>query len=266
MIEAAKQAALAAAEILIRHFKKLPEEAVRKKLKNDFLSFVDESSEKTIIDILLKHYPDHSILAEEGGVQKADSEYRWIIDPLDGTTNYIAGLPIFCISIALQKNEEIILGLIYDPIHDEMFHAEKGKGTFLNDSPIHVSSKASLSESFIATGFPFKAKHFLSDYQKIFAGLFKECIGIRRMGSAAIDLAYLAAGRFDGFWEIGLNPWDVAAGSLIVQEAGGKVTDFWGSNNFINNNYLLASNNLIHKEMEKIIREVIPRYRIVYNK
>ncbi|MEJ2542651.1 MAG: inositol monophosphatase family protein [Calditrichaceae bacterium] len=153
MIEVAKQAAYAAGKILTEHFKKLPKEAIRQKQANDYLSFVDETSEKAIISIIQDNYPDHSILAEEGGESKKSGDFRWIIDPLDGTTNYITGLPVFAVSIALQKDDEIILGVVYDPLQDELFWAEKGRGAYVNDSPIQVSDSDSLSECLIATGF-----------------------------------------------------------------------------------------------------------------
>lgn len=258
MIDIVKTAALKAGGILLEHFQKVPKEAIRQKRQNDFLSFVDESSERIIIEILTKNFPDFSILAEETGATEGSSEYRWIIDPLDGTTNYINGLPIFSVSIALQKKNEIILGVIYDPLHQEMFHAEKNKGAYLNNQPITVSRSASLAESFIATGFPFKAKHLLKDYLQAFEGIFRPCIGMRRMGSAAIDLAYVAAGRFDGFWELGLSPWDVAAGSIIVQEAGGKLSDFWDGPDYLNNTSIIASNKIIHHELIRIIQKFFP--------
>lgn len=255
MINIAQKAARVAGEILMEHFKKLPREAIRKKQRNDFLSYVDESSEQAIVSILNEHFPGCSILAEEGSGVEQDSEFRWIIDPLDGTTNYIHGLPVFCISIALQKNNEIILGVIYDPVHDEMFSAEKGKGAFLNDQTLQVSKASYLSESFIATGFPFKAKHLLKDYLGAFEGIFRECIGMRRMGSAAIDLAYVAAGRFDGFWELGLSPWDMAAGAIIIEEAGGRMSDFWDQSDYLKNSCVLASNGFIHKQLLEKVQE-----------
>ena len=266
MIEIAKQAAYAAGKILTEHFKKLPKEAIRQKQANDYLSFVDENSEKTIISIIHKHFPDHSILAEEGGESKRSSEYRWIIDPLDGTTNYISGLPVFAISIGLQKGDEMLLGVVYDPLQDELFWAEKGKGAYVNDTPIQVSESDSLSECLIATGFPFKAKHLLKPYLNSFEDMFRSCIGIRRMGAAAIDIAYVAAGRFGGYWELGLSPWDLAAGSVIIKEAGGEITDFWGGQDYLFKNYLIVSNERIHQQMGEIIQKHFPEYQTVYFK
>jgi myo-inositol-1(or 4)-monophosphatase len=266
MLEVAKQAAYAAGKIITKHFKKLPKEAIRQKQANDYLSFVDESSENTIISIIHDYFPDHSILAEEGGESNKPGEYRWIIDPLDGTTNYIKELPVFAISIALQKGDEIILGVVYDPLQDELFWAEKGKGAYVNDIPIQVSDSNSLSECLIATGFPFKAKHLLRPYLNSFEDMFHACIGIRRMGAAAIDIAYVAAGRFGGFWELGLSPWDLAAGSVLIKEAGGKITDFWDNQDYLFKNYLIVSNGHVHKQMGEIIRRYFPEYQTVYFK
>jgi myo-inositol-1(or 4)-monophosphatase len=266
MIDVAKEAAYAAGKILTEHFKKLPKEAIREKQANDYLSFVDESSENIIITIIHKHFPGHSILAEEGGESHQSSEYCWIIDPLDGTTNYITGLPVFAISIALQKGDDIILGVVYDPLQDELFWAEKGKGAFVNDTPIQVSESDTLSECLIATGFPFKAKHLLRPYLNSFEYMFQSCIGIRRMGAAAIDIAYVAAGRFGGFWELGLSPWDLAAGSVLIKEAGGHISDFWDNPDYLYKNYLIVSNGKIHQQMGEIIRKHFPEYKTVYFK
>jgi myo-inositol-1(or 4)-monophosphatase len=264
MLNTAKIAASAAGVILRENFRNLPEQAIRKKAVNDFLSFVDENSEKTIINIIREKYPNHSFHAEETGKTEKSGEYRWIIDPLDGTTNYIKGIPVFAISIGLQHNEELVLGVIYDPIQDEMFWAEKGKGAFLNGNPIRVSENRKLTKSFIGTGFPFKAKHLLKDYLTTFESVFLESMGIRRLGAAAIDLAYVAAGRFDGFWEIGLSPWDVAAGAVIISEAGGKVSDFWNKKYYLHNHYLVASNGRIHNALCEKLQEYFPFFREVY--
>ena len=266
MIQIAKEAACSAGEILTEHFGKIPEAAVRQKTKNDFLSFVDEASEKKIVSIIRSAFPNHEFLAEEGGKSGASGDYLWIIDPLDGTKNYLSGIPLFAVSIALQYKEEIILGVVYDPLRKELFSAQKGAGAFLNEQPIRVSGKEKLEQSLIATGFPFKAKHFLPVYLKAFEDIFQQSVGMRRMGAAAIDLAYLAAGRFDGFWEIGLSPWDVAAGALIIGEAGGQVSDFWKKNDFLWNNYILASNGRIHNQIMEIIQKYFTTYQAVYQR
>ncbi|WDN89796.1 myo-inositol-1(or 4)-monophosphatase [Desulfosarcina sp. BuS5] len=258
MIEKAKKAAREAGKILLKHFGNVPQSAVRKKARNDFISFVDEKSEETIIKIIRSAFPDHAILAEEGGAFENDNPYRWIIDPLDGTTNYLHSIPVFAVSIALEYKNSLIAGVIYSPLSDEIFWASKGEGAFFNGRSISVSGTSILEESFIATGFPFKNKELLSDYLEVFKNIFQKCIGARRIGTAAIDLAYVAAGRFDGFWEIGLKPWDVAAGAIIIEEAGGIVTNFWGGFQYLNNPYIIASNGKIHKEMGEIIKQVFP--------
>ena len=264
MIDIAKEAAFAAGKILKENYGRLAASAVRQKAANDFISFVDEQSEETIISIIKEAYPDHSFLAEESGLQEYDKSYQWIIDPLDGTTNYIHQIPVFAVSIGLKYQDELILGVIYNPVSDEMFWAEKGQGAFLNDNPIQVTDKGDMSQCLIATGFPFKAKHLLPSYLQTFAGIFKACRGSRRLGAAAIDLAYVAAGRFDGFWEIGLSPWDVAAGTVIVREAGGKVSDFWDKPYFLHNNYIIASNGRIHKNLLEEVQKTFPFFKEVY--
>jgi len=264
MIEIAKKAALAAGKILKEHYGKLSPSSIRQKAVNDFISYVDEQSEEKIISIIKKAYPGHSFLAEESGLQKSDENYQWIIDPLDGTTNYIHQIPVFAVSIALKMKGELLLGVIYNPVSDEMFWAEKGQGAYLNDKSIRVTDKGDMSQCLIATGFPFKAKHLLPLYLDAFAAIFYTSRGMRRLGAAAIDLAYVAAGRFDGFWEIGLSPWDVAAGAVIVREAGGQVSDFWNKPYFLHNNYIVASNGRIHKNLLEQVQKPFPFFKNVY--
>lgn len=264
MIEIAKQAAFKAGEILTEHYGEIPADAVRKKSATDLLSFVDETAEKTIIEYLKDHYPDHKIYAEESGHQSGNSEYQWIIDPLDGTTNYLHQIPVFAVSIGLQQGDELILGVVYNPQTGEMFSAEKGNGAFLNGQPIRVSDNTDPGESLIATGFPFKSKEFLPQYLQAFENILSGCRGMRRVGSAAMDMVYLACGRFDAFWELGLEAWDIAAGTVIIREAGGHVTDFWNNQQFLHNNYILASNGQIHAHMLEQIQKPFPFYEIVY--
>jgi myo-inositol-1(or 4)-monophosphatase len=259
MLTIAKEAATTAAKILKENFRKITSAHIRVKSKNDFLTYVDETSEKKIIEIIHKNFPDHEIFAEETGLKKQDSHYRWIIDPLDGTKNYISGIPIFSISIALQYKNEIILGVVYDPVQNEMFHAEKNKGAFLNGNPIKVNSKTDLENSLLATGFPFKYKKYLPLYMDCFEDLFLHCTSIRRLGSAALDLAYVAAGRFEGFWELGLSPWDIAAGAIIIKEAGGTISDFWKNDHYLNNTFVVASNSLIHNQFLAVIQKYFPK-------
>jgi myo-inositol-1(or 4)-monophosphatase len=256
MLTTAREAVIAASEILKENFRKISRAQIRVKSKNDFITYVDERSEQKIIDIIQNKFPSHDIFAEETGSKKMDSDYRWIIDPLDGTKNYISGIPIFSISIALQYKNDIILGIIYDPIQNEMFYAEKNQGAFLNGNPIKVNNEPNLENSLLATGFPFKFKQYLPPYMDCFEDLFLHCSGIRRMGSAAIDLAYVAAGRFEGFWELGLSPWDIAAGAIIIKEAGGFISDFWKNNNYL-------QNTLIHDQFLAVIKKYFPKPLII---
>jgi myo-inositol-1(or 4)-monophosphatase len=258
LLDIAVKAARMGAKILTDNFGRIEAKDIVEKAKNDFLTFVDESSEKKIIEIISKAYPDHAILAEESGFSTQKSEYEWIIDPLDGTKNFITGIPIFSVSIALKFKNEIILGVVLDPLRNDLFHAQKDKGAFLNNKPIRVSGRSQMADCLIATGFPFKKKHLLPGYLLCFRDIFEQSSGARRMGSAAIDLAYIAAGKFDAFWEIGLSPWDMAAGSLLIAEAGGKISDFWGNYQYLENGYIIASNGLIQDQMQDIIQPHFP--------
>jgi len=215
---------------------------------------MDLLSEKVIVAEIRKLYPKHSILAEEKTRRQGDSPYRWIIDPLDGTTNYAHGYPIFCVSIGLEKDDEIILGVVYDPSRIELFEGEKGKGAYLNGRRIHVSPTPNLSQSLLATGFPYDLRKSPVNNFDHFQNFARRSHAVRRAGSAALDLCYVSAGRFDGFWEMKLGPWDLAAGSLIVREAGGKVTDFQGHPIHLDGKHVLASNGKIHGEMIKTLK------------
>jgi len=255
MLKLAQKAANAGAEILKEHFGNISNHHIREKNKNDFLTFVDELAERKIIEEIKAVYPDHAILAEERGSDCRNSTYKWIIDPLDGTKNYINGIPLFAISIALEVDKQVELGVVLNPMSGEMFSAEKKLGAYLNCKKIIVSKQKNLKNCLLATGFPFKFKNHLSQYMRCFEEIFNEISGARRMGAAAIDLAYVAAGRFDGFWEWGLKPWDVAAGILLIKEAGGEASDFWGQFNFMENGNIVASNGLIHQNLLKIIQK-----------
>ena len=215
---------------------------------NNFVTYVDKEAEQKIVKYLTEILPDSGFITEEGTIKTEKKEYTWIIDPLDGTTNFIHGLPCFCISVGLMHNNEIVLGVIYDPNLDECFQAFKDGGAYLNDTKIRVSSAETLAESLLATGFPYYDYGKLDKYINLLSYFIKNTRGVRRFGSAAIDMAYVACGRFSGFYEYGLNPWDVAAGAIIIQEAGGQVSDFAGKNNYIFGAELLASNGKIHKE------------------
>lgn len=215
---------------------------------------MDFRSERIIVSEIRKHCPEHGFLAEEKVQEQTLSPYRWIIDPLDGTTNYAHGYPTYAVSIALEKEGKIILGVVYDPSREELFVAEKGKGARLNGRRMTVSKTSRLSKSLLATGFPYDLRESKANNFDHFQNFALRVHAVRRAGSAALDLCYVAAGRFDGFWEMKLGPWDLAAGSLMVQEAGGRVTDFQGRSLGLNGREVLASNNRIHREMMKILR------------
>jgi len=215
---------------------------------------VDKISEEIITSKIKKLFPDHDILAEEFTDINSGSDFRWIIDPLDGTTNYAHGFPFFCVSLALERLNTMIIGIVYDPILDEMYVAEKGKGAYLNEREIHVSNTHSIIKSLLATGFPYDIQVNTDNNLNYFNEMILRAQAIRRAGSASLDLAYVAAGRFDGFWELKLNPWDIAAGWLLVEEAGGLVTDIAGNNYYLESSSILASNGGIHKEMIDVLK------------
>ncbi|MCL6472549.1 MAG: inositol monophosphatase [Firmicutes bacterium] len=219
----------------------------------DLVTEADLQSETLITKGIKERYPDHGILAEEEGISKAESDYLWIIDPLDGTTNYAHNFPIYAVSIALEYRGEVIVGVIYDPNLDELFTAEKGKGAYLNGSPIEVSKTKELDKSLLATGFPYYFRNNPNQILDLFTAFSLKAQGIRRAGAATIDYAALACGRFDGYWEVGLKPWDMAAGSLIAIEAGARITRFDGSAFDIRIPEMVASNGLIHDEMLEMI-------------
>jgi myo-inositol-1(or 4)-monophosphatase len=225
-------------------------EQVETKGLNDFVTRVDKNSEKMLIDGLEKLVPDAGFIAEENTKSNKGNVHNWIIDPLDGTTNFIHGLPCFCISIALMENDEVVIGVIYELNQKECFYAWKNGGAFLNDKPIQVSTATRLKDSLLATGFPYYDYKWLDEYMNLFKYFMKNTHGVRRLGSAAADLAYVAAGRLEGFYEYSLKAWDVAAGVLIVTEAGGKVSDFEGGNNYIFGQELVCSNALIFEEFQ----------------
>ncbi len=214
---------------------------------------IDRQSEEAIVSFIMRHFPDHQIMAEEGHEKKSDSPYRWIIDPLDGTTNYTHRFPFFCVSIALEVAGEVQLGVVYDPIRKERYVAEKGKGATLNDVPIAVSSVSVLNKSLLVTGFSYDIHTSPDNNFEYFINFSLGAQAVRRTGSAALDLCYVASGRMDGFWESKLKPWDTAAGSLILQEAGGRVTSFSGKPFSIYDAKILATNGKIHKEMIRIL-------------
>lgn len=221
---------------------------------NNLVTEVDKHSEKAIIDIIRKNYPGHSIISEEVGEMLQESDYQWIIDPIDGTVNFAHGIPICCVSIGLKHKEELLLGAVYNPMMNELFFAEKGKGAYLNDKPIKVSSKTNFAKACLVTGFPYKWPNSSEHPIRVFERFILEGLPVRRLGSAAIDLCWVACGRFDGFWEYNLSSWDVAAGYLIVQEAGGRITNFDGEPYSVFDKETLATNGHIHEDMLRLIR------------
>jgi myo-inositol-1(or 4)-monophosphatase len=245
----AKRAALSAGRILLRHFEQLERLTVTTKQRNDFVSEADIQAEQDIIQTLRKTYPNHAILAEESGESPGQDEYQWIIDPLDGTTNFLHGIPHFAISIAFRHKNRLEAALVYDPIRQEMFVASRGEGAQLNDRRMRVSQVNGLENALLGTGFPFRHPPHQAAYLSFFNNLFGRCMEIRRAGAASLDLSYIASGRLDGYWEIGLKPWDIAAGALLVQEAGGLVSDFGGGNDFMQSGNIAAGNPRIFKAL-----------------
>lgn len=246
------KATQASGKILQQYFNG-PFEVSSKTTLNDLVTEVDKRSETAIIDIIRAEYADHFILSEEVGEMKMASPYKWIIDPIDGTVNYANGIPICCVSIGVEKDGEMILGAVYNPFMNEFFLAEKGQGATLNDKRIHVSKKTDLDNAFLVTGFPYHYDEIPNSPLLVFERFMKKGIPVRRLGSAAIDLCWVACGRFDGFWEPHLQAWDSAAGYLIVEEAGGKVTDYSGQTYSPYQKKILATNGHIHDQMLEVI-------------
>jgi len=251
----AVRAARVAGNIIIRQIDHIQDLPVNTKGRNDFVTAIDREAEAVIIDVINKAYPDHAILAEESGA-KGNSEFLWIIDPLDGTTNYIHGFPQYAVSIALQHKGILNQAVIYDPLRQELFTASQGCGAYLNDRRIRVSDQKSLEGALIGTGFPFKEHDRLDNYLKIFKSLFPMTAGIRRAGAASLDLAYIACGRLDGFWEFGLKKWDIAAGALLIQEAGGLIGDISGDESYLSSGNIIAGNAKIFDAMSQCINNL----------
>ena len=227
---------------------------IRKKAAQEIVTEADTESEKEIIAIIHSHFPEHEILSEETGLKKGDSDYKWIIDPLDGTVNFAHQVPIFCISIALAFQDDIVLGIILDPLKKELFSAIKGQGARLNGQPIRVSSVETVADSLLVTGFAYNVGEIFNPVITRYGNCLKVAQGMRRLGSAALDLCYVACGRFEGFWEQNLKPWDTAAGALIALEAGGKVTTFANQPHHLDDVEILATNGQIHDEMLSLLK------------
>jgi myo-inositol-1(or 4)-monophosphatase len=257
MLNIAVRAARSAGDIIVRNMDRLDRIKIVTKQNNDFVSKVDLMSEQAIIDTIKQAYPDHGILAEESGKQDEASEFRWIIDPLDGTTNYLHGFPQFAVSIALQHKGRLEVGVIYDPVSQELFTASRGNGALLNDKKIRVSNHSGLENALLGTGFPYYDQSYLDTYLETMKALMQKTAGLRRPGSAALDLAWLAAGRIDGFWEFNLKAWDIAAGALIIREAGGIVSDFANKDGYLESGDIIAAAPKVFPEMMKIIQEKV---------
>ncbi len=249
----AVRAARQAGNVLLRYHSRLDTLKVSEKQPNDFVSEVDRAAEQAIVNTIRKVYPDHGFLAEEGG-RHGGGDYQWIIDPLDGTTNYLHGLPQFSISIALKYRDQLVTAVVYDPLREELFTADKGNGAYLNDRRIRATNHKGLAGALLGTGFPFRDQRFLDPYLRMLKAFIRDTAGIRRPGSAALDLAYVAAGRTDGFWELGLESWDFAAGVLLVREAGGIVSDLAGGERHFDTGNIVAGGLRVHKEMLAVIR------------
>ena len=248
------EAARIGGEYLRSQFRKRGLE-VEQKGRHDYVTAVDREAERRIREYLTEHHPDHEIMGEEGSPEKGDGTWRWIVDPLDGTTNFIHGVATFAVSIGLEGPDGLVAGIVYDPIADEMFSAHRGGGARLNGRPIEVSRPEAEGNSLIATGFPFRELSRLDPYLKVFEALVRSTAGLRRAGSAAIDLAYTAAGRYDGFWEVGLSRWDVAAGIVLVREAGGLVTDLHGGETMLDSGDVVAASAGLHSRILVHTRE-----------
>ncbi len=232
---AARKAIVEAGDIIRENIGRLSSSAVQTKGPSDYVTEMDRRCEALIMRAVRDSFPDHHIMSEETASAGLQPGYTWVIDPIDGTTNFIHGFPFVAVSIAVCLDKKPVVGLVLDPIRNELFTAKKGMGAWLNGKRLSVRGNASPEGALVATGFPFRTRHYMDDYLKVFKSVFLNVSGIRRAGAAALDLAYLAAGRVDGFWEIGLKAWDIAAGSLLITEAGGIITDFWGEENHLDN-------------------------------
>ncbi len=253
MINIGIRAARRAGEIMIRQWNQLDALQITDKGRHDYVTHVDLMAEEAIVGVIRDHYPDHAILAEERG-SAGEHEYTWIIDPLDGTTNYLHGFPVFAVSIAVAHRGELQHAVVYDPMRQEIFTASRGEGAQLDGRRIRVSRRQHLSGSLIATGFPYRfTDERMDTYLKMLRAVMVETAGVRRPGSAALDLCYVAAGRVDGFWELGLSKWDIAAGALIIREAGGRISDFHGTDRYLESGNVVAGNPKIYAALSKLL-------------
>jgi myo-inositol-1(or 4)-monophosphatase len=257
MLRKAIEASRLAGEAIRHYANQVQKLDVENKAHNDFVTKVDREAEMLIVRLLQRAYPEHAFLGEEGGKQGAESDYEWVIDPLDGTTNFLYGIPQFSVSIALKHKGRLAIGVVYDPLRDETFASARGEGATLNGRRIRVSERSSMQSALLGTGIPFRPDQNLDLYLQTMKVLLPDTAGVRRPGSAALDLAYVACGRFDGFWEFGLNEWDMAAGVLLVQEAGGLISDLQGNNTHLQTGNIVAGNPKVFKEMIKRLHPVV---------
>jgi len=249
-------AAYKAARGLLRDFGEVEQLQVSRKGPADFVSSSDHKAEKTLVEELQRARPNFGFLLEEGGTVKgSDSSNRWIIDPLDGTTNFLHGVPHFAISIGLERDDKMFAGVVYDPLRDETFTAETGTGAYLNSKRLRVSARGQMSEALIATGMPFKGRASHPEYPAMLEAITGSTAGVRRSGSAALDLCYVAAGRYDGFWEFALSPWDIAAGLVILREAGAMISDIEGNDSMMETGDILATNGRLHEDLSRLLAE-----------
>jgi len=257
LLNIAVRAARSAGEIIIRSLNRLESLTITSKGRNDFVSEIDRSAEQEIIKLIRRHYPNHAFLAEESG-RAGDSETVWIIDPLDGTTNFLHGFPIFAVSIACQQRGRLEHGVVYDPISQELFTASRGAGAHLDNRRIRVSKQRGLEGALISTGFPYRANaRFMDSYLGMLRAVMEQTAGVRRPGAASLDLAYVAAGRTDAFWEIGLSPWDTAAGTVLIQEAGGRIGTLTGGE-YRQNGNVLAGTPKVYAALIELLAPHIP--------
>ena len=261
-IDIAIEAARRGAAVLLNYWETLGKEDADLKSRNDWVSRADRESEKAIVACIHELSPGDSILAEETGAAEGESNRTWIIDPLDGTSNYLQHFPFWSVSIALRTGSEMTAAVVYEPLRDIFFSAERGGGAFRNEQRMQISNQAGVEGAFLATGFPFRAQEYVSIYVKIFEDVIRIAKGVRRAGSAALDLAYTAAGVFDGFFELHLAPWDVAAGSLLVQEAGGVVSDFSGGDRWLGRGNIVGAPPGVHKELVAMIARYVSEQQL----
>ncbi|MEA3406156.1 MAG: inositol monophosphatase family protein [Pseudomonadota bacterium] len=259
ILNVATIAARSAGNQIMQHLENIERLNIEHKGKSDYVSEVDKEAEQIIIQTIQKYYPDHKIIAEESGHSGSiTSDFEWIIDPLDGTTNFLHKFPQFSVSIAVKEKGKLMHGCVFDPVRDEMFSASRGDGAKLNNYRIRATEQKTLENSLLGTGFPYHDFTYIDSYMSSLKSFMQSTAGIRRAGSAALDLAYVACGRIDGFWEFNLKPWDIAAGALIAQEAGALVTDFNGGTNYLKSGNIMLANPKLYKEMAQTIAKTVP--------